>query len=175
MAFKAVDQLLTALDLYQVETTETFPTGTIVRGMDLNLGGGEFMYVRAAAAIPAGSMVELTSALASGKLTTKAQIWQAAAALTKNLGVALVALETDEYGWIQVQGNAIVTVSGSVVVGERAFWQANGVVSSTGVNGRQALGVHAVAVHNAVIGAAAIGSGFAVYSLQRPFSQGQVT
>lgn len=174
MAFKAVDQLLTALDLYQVETTETFPTGMIVRGMDLNLGGGEFIYAQAAATIAAGNMCELTSALSAGKLTTRAQTWQAAAALTKNLGVALVAMTVGQYGWFQVQGNAIVTVNGSVVVGERGFWQANGVLSSTGVNGRQALGVHATAVHNAVIGAAAIGSGFAVYNLQRPFSQGQV-
>lgn len=174
MTFKVTDQLLSPLDLYQIDTAETFPTGMILRGVSPELGGGEFMYVRAAAAITARNVVEITSALAAGKLTTRAQTLQTAAALTKNVGVALATLAQDQFGWIQVQGNAIVTVSGSVVVGERGFWQANGVLSSTGVNGRQVLGLHAVTIHNAVVGAAALGAGFAVYNINRPFSQGQV-
>lgn len=175
MPFKAVDQLLTALDFSQVETTETMPTGTVVRGTDPFYGAGEFMYVQAAGTIAAGNVVELTSNLASGKITTRAQVWQAAANLTRNLGVALVAMTVGQYGWIQIGGNALTLISGTVAVGDRAFWQANGVVSTTLVAGRQALGMHAVTANNAVVGSAAIGSTSAVYNLARPCSQGNIT
>ena len=94
----------------------------------------------------------------------------------QQLGVALAALTSGSYGFFQVQGLAIVNSNGTTAAGDRGFWQANGVLSTTLVAGKQALGVNAMSAANATVtGYGAIGAAKSLYFLQRPFGQGGIT
>jgi hypothetical protein len=187
MPYNATDQLASSANLYDnvnaalyVPTTTTalpFPTGFVIRGLDQALGGGEFIFGKCSEALLAGDVVELTTVFTSGNGLVTAQKWRATtASIGQQLGVAMAALSSGNFGFFQVQGNAIVNSNGVTAAGDRAFWQANGVVSTTLVAGKQALGMNAMSAANATVtGYGAIGATKSVYMLQRPFGQGNIT
>ena len=80
---------------------------------------------------------------------------------------------------MQVQGNAVVNVSGTPAVDGKVFWQANGVVSTTAVASKQVLGAKFASAAGVTIGqgsnAVVLPSTQAVVTLQRPSSQGAIT
>lgn len=183
MPYNATDNLASNANLYDIVAAPTgtavlpFPTGFIVRGVDQALGGGEFMFAKASETLLAGDVVELTVLATAGNFVVQVQKWRAAvASVGQVLGVAMAAITVGNFGWFQIQGNAIVNSNGATVAGDRAFWQANGVVSTTLVAGKQAMSANAMSAQNATVtGYGAIGAAKSVYMLQRPFGQGNIT
>jgi hypothetical protein len=100
MAYSSTE--LIGADLYNVDTTKSFPLGTMVDAIDPTYGMGRFIYLAGVASVVAGDVVKYDEAFA----TTRA-----VAATRGPLAVALAAVDaTTEYGWFQVQGVATVSV-----------------------------------------------------------------
>lgn len=177
MPYNAVDQMATGSNLYDTGvTTAKFPMGLIIRGLDQALGGGEFMYVQFNGTVAAGDVCSINPSLASGNLTIQAIDWAGAANGGLQLGVALAAQVASNFGWLQVAGVAVINTSGAVAVGDRAFWQAAGVVFSTLTASKQALGLTCMSVNNATVtGYGALGAQKALYLLNNPQAQGSIT
>lgn len=176
MAYNAVDQMATGASLYDTgNLVAKFPMGLLVRGLDPSLGGGEFMYVQFSATVAAGDVVSLLPVLAAGSLTIQCVDWAGAVNSGLQLGVALAAQIVNQFGWIQVAGVAVVNTSGVVAVGDRAFWQAAGVVFSTLTASKQALGMQCMSLNNATVNGAALGAQKALYMLNNPQAQGSIT
>ena len=148
--------------------------GTLVKGFDPALGIGEFVFGQAVGTINQFDVVEFASTLAAGQMTTKFTQWLGTANAAHNLAVSLIALTAGQFGWFQVKGHAVVNTNGAVVIGDRGFWQANGVVSSTLVAGKQVLGMQAVTANGAVV-TGYVMTNKAVYHVQRPYAQGNIT
>lgn len=154
--------------------------GIELRAYDPNLGGGTFVFVKAAAAITAGAFVELTQAVTAGfRYDVSAQPWAGAVNTGKPLGVAVAALAIGQFGWVQVQGLAIATVSGAPAAGGAAFWQAAGVVSPTTVASKAVLNAQFASAVSQTVGsgtsATVLTSTQALVLLNRPCAQGPIT
>lgn len=193
MAFVAINQILGEVDLSALDTSGpgylnlTAGTGSgrqnfylqTVEGYDPNLGGGEFRYMRYSGTIIAGAVVEATPSIASGVIIQNATAWAGTANSGRTLAIALVSGTVGQFGWFQVQGNAVVNVSGAPAAGNPAYWQAAGVVSPTAVAGKQMLNsVFATAVSQTLgqgNSAVTLSGSMAVVTLDRPFSQGQIS
>lgn len=80
-------------------TTQRHPLGLIVTATDPTYGSGEFIYVKASAAIRIRDW-----SLYSMDAGTAAPV---AASNIGPLGVAMAALALNEYGWLQISGKAI--------------------------------------------------------------------
>lgn len=172
MAYVSTEVVAGSVDLYQVDTLgpgplaglATGPTsrgftnypGLELRAYDYNLGGGAFIYAKAAATTTPGTVVELSDTVVNGRYDVTATAWQGTSQSGKTLAVAISTLLVNQFGWYQVEGNAVTTVSGAPVAGNSLYWQANGIVAPTVVASKQVI--------NAVFGSAVsavIGSGVA--------------
>lgn len=151
--------------------------GEIVEGYDAALGAGEFIYAKAVATITAGQTVEFVCSQDAGySMILGAQPWQGAANSGKELGVAVVGMASGQWGWFQIEGNAIVACSGAPAVNAPVYWQANGVVSGTVVASKHMLGAQFATTNNPTVnGRGALGAGFAVAYISRPCAQGAIT
>jgi hypothetical protein len=193
MAFVSVNQLFGEVDLSVVDNAgpgylnltagtgsgrQNFYLQTVV-GYDPNLGGGEFQYMRFSGTIAAGTWCEVTPSISGGILIDNATAWAGTANTGRPLVVAVSSGTVGQFGWFQIQGNAIATVQGTPAAGNPVYWQASGVVSPTGVAGKQVLNaVFATAVSQTVgqgNAAVALSSTQAVVQINRPFAQGAIT
>ena len=162
MAYVSTEVVAGSVDLYQVDTLgpgplaglATGPTsrgftnypGLELRAYDYNLGGGAFVYAKASGTITPGTVVEMSDTVTNGRYDVTATAWAGTAQSGKTLAVAISTLLVNQFGWFQVEGNAMVTVQGAPVAGNSLYWQAAGVVSPTVVASKQVL--------NAVFGSA---------------------
>lgn len=170
----------------------TEPSGMYVQGSDPSLGIGEFLYGQWSNATPAalGSICEGTQTLftsgVSVSLITSFQLWQGTANSGKPLGVALCVLAQNQFGWFQIVGNALVATNGTSAINNPAYWQANGIVSSTPVASKQMLSTVFVlqASQNFGQGVFVPGTGTvtptltatqAIASINTPHAQGAIT
>ena len=144
------------------DTTQNHSLGTIVRANDPTYGGGEFIYLTGVASTAVGDWVSFNS-------ETGATVrWAGTAGEGRPLAIAMSANVASQYGWYQVQGNAVANISGTVAAGDKVFWQATATTSSTQVNGKQVLG----AIAGGANGTPATGQ--AVVNIDRPHAQGQI-
>lgn len=155
-------------------------TFEMIRGYDANLGGGEFVYAQAGATLTAGAVVQFNQSQdSSNRMVNSANPWAGTANSGDVLGVALVAMSANQWGWFQVSGNAIVNVSGAPAVGNPAYWQAAGVVSPTAVAGKQMIGAKFATAAGATLGsgssAITLSGTQAVMLIDRPNAQTQIT
>ncbi|MGN6124700.1 MAG: hypothetical protein ACTHOJ_17285 [Sphingomonas oligoaromativorans] len=194
MTFIATDPILGQVDISVVDPTGPAPFNPFnggtgagrssfymeeLRGYDPNLGAGVFTYAQFGAGITAGTVCEFTPTLVSGRIVLTATPWTGTANSGRKLGVAVATGANGQWGWFQVDGPAIVNVSASPTVNAAAYWQANGVVSSTGVASKQACGMVFATASGVTLGS---GSGATVLSatqavalLCRPEAQGAIT
>jgi hypothetical protein len=154
--------------------------GVVVTGVDPVLGGAEFMFVQFGGTVAAGGVVELsiTSVNSGARMDVSAIAWAGAANTGKPLGVALAAATVGTWGWVQVSGIAVTNTSGTVAAGDKQFWQASGVISSTVVASKQVLNAEAVSANNATYGSgtgAVTLSGQSLILINRPCAQGAIT
>ena len=152
--------------------------GEIATGWDPNLGGGEFMYLKAAGTIAQYTVCELSYSLAAGYLTITATPWAGTALSGKPLCVALNAMTVNQYSWFQIQGSAIAVTNGTDAVGP-VYFQASGVVSSAAVISKQIINATIAVTHGAVIGqgstAITLSGTQAILFINRPCAQGAIT
>ena len=193
MAFVAINDILGEVDLSIVDTAgpgyQNLVTGTgsgrmnfysqVVAGYDPNLGGGEFMYLRYTGTIAAYTLCEVTPSIAGGIIIQNAVAWAGTAVTGRPVCVALTAGTVGQFGWFQVQGNAICTVQGAPAAGNPAYWQAAGVVSPTGVASKQLVNANFATAVSQTIGAGTaatvLSATQAVVTINRPFAQGAIT
>lgn len=151
-----------------------------IRGYDVRLGGGVFVYAAYGATITAGTVVQFVESLSNGILITTANVWTGTANAAQPLGVAVAATGgTGNWGWFQVQGAAITNVSGTPTANGPVYWQANGTVSSTVVASKQVTGAQFATTSGVTLGsgssAQVLPSTQAVVLLQYPDSQAAIT
>jgi hypothetical protein len=189
MTYAAYDTLIGAVDLSQVDAAgpgalnQVAGTGSgranfyneELRGYDPALGGGTFIYAKYSGTIAAGVVVELTPSLSSGIVINSATAWAGTANTGRPLAVSLSAGVAGQWGWFQVQGSAIVTVSGAPAAGNPVYWQAAGVPSPTGVASKQMVNAQFQTAVSQTVGGAALSATQAVVYLNRPFAQGAIT
>ncbi len=154
--------------------------GISVSAVDTVLGGGEFMFVQFGATVTAAAVVELgvTNVGTNSRYDVTAIPWAGTALKGKSLGVATAAAASGTWGWVQVEGIAVVNTSGTVAVGDAQYWQASGVISSTVVASKQVLNAVAVSANNATYGTgtgAVTLSGQSLILINRPCGQGAIT
>ncbi len=94
--------------------------GEFLEGWDPILGAGEFAYVQAAASVVPGQIVQFAAAQDSNNnLVLQVTPWTGTANSGYELGVAISAIGTNQWGWVQVSGMAIAlhggTASGQTV------------------------------------------------------------
>ena len=156
-------------------STSVVPTppnnlGQIVRAIDPVYGAGEFICLQGVASTVVGSIVSW-----AGVNSTATQTWQTAlAAATANQGqplaVAMAATLAGQYGWYQIQGNAVVATNGTLAAGPgKVFLAGSGQVTSSAAAGAEVLN----AINVSATGTPA--AGLAIVSIDRPFAQGQIT
>jgi len=193
MAFVALNDILGEVDLSIVDTAgpgfQNLISGTgsgrmnfytqIVAGYDPNLGGGEFMYLRYSGTIAAGTVCEVTPSITSGQIIQNATAWAGTAITGRPLAIAVSAGTVGQFGWFQVQGNAITTVQGAPAAGNPTYWQAAGVVSPTVVISKQMVNANFATAVSQTIGqgstAVVLTSTQAIVTINRPFAQGAIT
>lgn len=152
------------------------PIGTLGRFRDNGstaLGMGTFIFLPGVSSTTAGDFVSYTLAdgagtgASDGATTTR---WGGTANSGRPLAVATAAVDaTTKWGWYQLQGAAICNVSGTVTLGDKAFYADTARVQSTQVVSKQVLGIQASSA-NAVPAA-----GQAIYTLAFPVVQSQIT
>lgn len=195
MAYIVADsELGFAPDLYAVDTVGPGPlqlAGTIsygrferpgyqLRGVHDALGGGWFMLVQYTGTVAAGAVVELSavSVNSGARYDASAQAWAGTANSGKPLGVAMAAAVAGQWGWVQVEGIAVTNTSGTVAAGDKQYWQASGVISSTAVASKAVLGAVAISANNATYGSgtsAVTLVGQSLILLSAPTAQGPIT
>lgn len=195
MAYTNYDPILGTVNFSDIDPTGPGPYGLVaggnsgagrqsfynelIRGNDANLGGGTFQYVRFGATLTAGQVVQFSDALTNGQIVTSAILWTGTANGGAPIGVIVTGGATGQWGWVQVQGNAITAVSGTPTANAPVYWQANGVVSGTVVASKQLVNTQFATTNNPTIGAGAaavaLGTGFAVVQLNFPNAQDAIT
>lgn len=151
--------------------------GEIRQGWDPALGSGEFIYLRYSGTIAANTVVEITPSIASGIVTLSATAWAGTANTGRSLAVAIAAGTVGQYGWFQVEGNAIVTTAGTPAAGNSVYYGASaGTVRPTANAGAQVIGAnYTTAASVAVSGYGTLTSTQAVVMLNRPAVQTAIT
>lgn len=144
------------------DTTQNHPLGTIVTANDPTYGSGEFIYLKGVASTAVGDWVSYQPTTGA---TTR---WAGTAGEGRPLTIAMSANVANQYGWYQLSGNAVANISGTVATGDKVFWQATAVTSSTQVNGKQVLGAIAAGANGTPA------TGQAVVTIDRPHGQGQI-
>src|SRR6478752_8649624 len=121
MNYAAID---TVIGLYQpnfvyaVDTTQRMRTGMCVAAVDSFWGYGEFIYAKATATIPMGSMCDLQSVLTSGAYELQATAHPTATANSaRPQGVAMSSFTVGQFGWFCVSGLVPVAATASVAAG----------------------------------------------------------
>lgn len=189
MAFTSYDPILGVVDLTAVDPAGPGPsnlvagTGSgrqsfyneVIRGYDGSLGAGEFIYAKYGGTIAAGTVVDVTSTLSSGVVISTVNAWAGTANSGKPLAVAVAAGVSGQWGWFQVEGNAIVTCSGTPAAGNSAYYVSSGAVSSSAVAGKQVMGSQFATANGATVGSTTLASTQAVLLINRPHVQGAIT
>ena len=186
MAFVAKSTFLGEVDFSIVDVSAPGTIGgadsfynEILSAYDPVLGGAEFLFCKYAGTLTVGQVVEVTPSLSGGVLTFSATPWTGTANSGKPLGVVYVGGTSANYGWVQVGGAAIASISGSPVAGNPVYWQSTGVVSPTPVASKQMVNAVFATAPSVTLGSGAaavtLTAAQAVVNLQRPFAQGAIT
>lgn len=161
--YKSVN--LIGADMTKVGTDKLFDLGTVARIKDPTNGlQGEAIYVKSSDAILEGSLVDYQLSLGTAILAP-------ATGGTGPCGVALAAIPSGSYGWVQVEGSAVVKAPNAMVVGAEVWMLAAtpGSIDDTLVAGEQILNAKVETTTGTP------SAGFARININRPFHQGNIT
>jgi hypothetical protein len=149
--------------------TQKHPLGRIVTAFEdgasiAGLGAGEFIYLKAGAPAPLGSLVTYDQFLGTTAIAP-------AAGGKGSVAVAMCPLLAGQYGWHQIAGTAAVKAPNAMVPGAEVFMLAAtpGSVDDTPVAGEQVLNATVTTT------TATPAAGLALIQINRPFLQGQIT
>jgi hypothetical protein len=191
MAFVAKNPILGEIDISVLEVVAPGPYASggafgrnsfyneVLSAYDPVLGGAEFIYCKYAGTVSAGQVCEITPSLAAGVLTFSATPWTGTANSGKRLAVAYVSGTAANYGWFQVEGAAVVIVTGSPSAGVPAYFSATGSVQPTAVASKQVLSAEFATAAGVTLGSGAgavvLSATQAVLTMNRSFAQGAIT
>jgi hypothetical protein len=121
-----------------VDTTPTQVPGTVLPALDPWWGAGEFIYIRAAGAIPAFNLVTITPTFQSSLNSYRydAVVAPNTANLGRMLAVAVKTMAEGDYGWAQISGITPVSCAASVAA-DTAFGIAAAGQGGAIANGKQ--------------------------------------
>ena len=169
MAWSQVDGPLGGSVPGTVDDAAKQPLGTIAQFRDPTLGEGTFIYLPGAASVALGNVCSYQTTYATTGPTATVVRWAGTAGSGAPLCVATAATIAATYGWYQVVGAAVVSISGTIAAGNPLYWQATATVSATLVAGKQILGAVATSAH------AVPAAGQAVVQLSWPIGQSNIT
>lgn len=128
------------------------------------LGEGDFIWLPGAASTILGSWCSYTTS--NGVANTGSSVlWAGTANLPYPLAVATCASVASTWAWYQRTGSAICAISGTIVAGNGAAWQAAGVVQAAAVATKNVEGAIAASAEGVPA------AGQAIYLLSYPSSQ----
>lgn len=169
MAYTIQNPLAGFQPINVTDTVKNHAIGTIVSAVDPIYGLGEFIYLLGVASTVIGSVVTFNGNT-TGTPTGQTTLAPATANLAQPVAVAMSANVAGQYGWYQIEGNAVVATNGTLAAGPAPVYLAgSGQLTSTAAAGRQVLG----AVNVTATGTPAIGQ--AVIEINRPHAQGAIT
>lgn len=148
-------------------TTQNHPLGTIIRAYDPKYGAGEFIYLLGVASTVVGSAVT-NGGNAAGVATYQTALNGVTPVKGQPLAIAMSANVAGQFGWYQIEGQAVVVTSGTFVANAQLFSAAAGALTTAQANGLQvvnALSMTATGIPS---------TGLGVIEINRPFAQGQV-
>jgi len=160
-------------------TVPSVPVGTLATFNDVGttrLGVGTFVFLPGVTSTVAGDVVSYRQSLGTdvagdvndGAATAR---WAGTANTGYPLAVATAATNTQsKWGWYQVQGGAIINISGTITAGNAVFWGQVGVLqNNAAVGGKQVLGIQASSATNVPT------TGQAIFTINNPVVQSQIT
>ena len=145
-----------AQPIAQTSTVQTCPLGTVIRAVDGVYGEGAFIYLKGVGSTVAGSAVIYDVKAATTTLTT--------AATSGFVAIAMSANVLANYGWYQIEGEAIVGVVAAVVAAKSVAQTA-----TAGSLGPGTTGITPVFNATAKTATDAPTSGFAQVQINRPW------
>ena len=164
----AVHNLAGAQPIADTSTVQKHPLGQLCRATDPTYGQGEFIYLLGVGSTVVGSLVKYNATSYLTELLTVAN--------GKNKGVpvavAMSANVASSYGWYQIEGNAVIkktTVAATPQV--PIFISATaGRMKVLAAAGQQILGAQTANLTTVVTTTSTV-----VVTINRPFTQGQIT
>lgn len=120
-------------DWFICDTVQRQPLGMIVTAVDPYWGAGKFMYIKSGDAILKGSSVAWDEAYLGGLLPS---------AVTQGFpfGIAMAPMASGTYGWIQLEGRAVIKTNATVAADGVLAIAAAGILGAT-ATGKQVLGI----------------------------------
>lgn len=149
-------------------TTQAHRLGMEVRGFDPTYGQGVFIYLLGVASTEVGDMVIYNA--------TTYQTARVTVSNGKNkgnpIGVAMSANVASQYGWYQVEGNAVMKKTGVAVTPQVPIFisATTGRIKVLASAGQQILGAQTANLTTVVTTTSTV-----VVTINRPFTQGQIT
>ncbi len=160
-------------------TGPSVPVGTIARFRDngsTKLGSGAFIFLPGVTSTVAGDVVtyrqsagtDVANNLNDGAATER---WAGTANTGFPLAIATAAVDNQsKWGWYQIQGGAIVNISGTVTAGNPAYFGQTAVLqNNAAVGGKQVLGARATSAEGVP------DTGKAIFTINNPVVQSQIT
>lgn len=160
-------------------TVPSIPVGTMADFYDIGstrLNYGRFVFLPGVTSTVAGDVVsyrlsagtDVPGDVNDGAATAR---WAGTANTGYPLAVATAATNTQaKWGWYQLQGAAIVNISGTVTAGNAVYWgQVATLQNNAAVGGKQVLGIQASSAQSVPE------SGKAIFTLNNPVVQSQIT
>src|SRR5690349_8061731 len=103
LAYKADFAPMGVQGINQTSTTQNHPLGTIVTAVDASYGQGEFIYLAGVASTAAGDLVIYDAKAGTTTRTVATSKGSVAVAMSANIA--------NQYGWYQIQGEAVVSTA----------------------------------------------------------------
>lgn len=137
--------------------------GSVVDGYHTTYGGGQFIYLLGNTAITAGVTVQWNYQYQATAVASTANSGRA-------IAVSLGTVTGTQYGWFQIQGQAIMLKTAVAISPDSRVWLSGtaGRVFATATSGKQVLGARTVNAATVVSATSTI-----LVSIQTPFVQGQ--
>ncbi len=160
----------------------TYPSvtvGTIADFYDngtTRLGSGEFIFLPGVTSTVAGDVVTYylsAGADVAGDVNDGAatQRWTGTSATGAPVAIATAATNTQaKWGWYQIQGGAVINVTGTVSAGQAAYFGQTGtILTASAAGGKQLLGVRSSSANGVPA------TGQAIFTINNPTVQSQIT
>jgi hypothetical protein len=165
MAFQIIDARLGAQAINATSTVQKHKIGELVRGADVTLGVGEFIYCLGVANTAVGSLVTYNAATFTTALAPIGNV------LPQPIAVAMSANVANSWGWYQISGIAVMAKTCTVSLAANA---AVGVLTAGLVAGtaskKEIQGALVAAVASATAGRTTV-----QVVINRPHMQGRVS
>ncbi len=160
MPYSAVDQVVghQQIALFGLpDTTARQQPGIIIEAVDNYWGTGEFQYVRAAGSIRQNGLVVITPSLQTTGYRYDATEVPNTANLGRQIGVAMTAMTSGQYGWVAISGIVPVNCNASVAA-DTTFGIAAAGQGGANTAGKQILSARIVAPATTTIAKTATGN-----------------